>query len=806
MKRAFYLLVLLGFYLSELSAQSSNDSIKYIQSMPYESVYLQLNQEVFETGNEIRFRALVLQSQNLQPSDHSSVLYVNLRRKVDGAKTHEKSFAIKEGIADGQLVLMDTLQPGAYDLIAFTTASLDNQLKSLKTIMVRNKVIPDALIRTSFDQDFYRKGDDFKLEIQATSKRGEPLNDLEVKFELFDGKRRRGRSKENTNSEGKAIFESTFSEKFDQPEIQISVEYRENKEVLNLELPLKDPAELQVGFYPEGGHMVNGVLSLVALKIEGWGPEFSSSNPEIIDQTGRVVSYANVNSEGLGTFNLIPSEESTYQLRIDANGEQTFDLPEAKSFGYVLHLRKQKGNDIEIGVMQSNGIASDSLQIEVSQRGVQKWLGKFVTKNQGALIKVDDLDLGMGIASIKLFDSQNNVLAERLFFAELDKRVHVSVEYEQKNFGPKEKIDLKFIAKDEEGQPVEGVFGVSLTDEAYKPVFEKTNIMSYYLFNNELRTSTQTAELFSKDDQLEMIDLILLTAGWRAYEWEIVEELQDPILVDGIFGSIKTDELPRRFYTKSTGFKQAQSLKVASAFGMISLSIDTATATFFLPSELLSTSEGQLIFLIPENLPKTSLEVKTVLSEFSINDHQLFHQNKIALKERNWNILPQVLTDITRLDDIEVSAQQDNYGRNFGADLGFKFSTHDYVCQYGILNCRNHKTGQKPIHGEFYRYNDGRPVQYLSPTMAENKRLFVKGVSAIPDYYSPDYEVETERLLLPDFRTNLVWLTRLKTDENGEATHSFYTSDVRSIYLGNVDFHTTDGRLGVGSFQINVLK
>jgi hypothetical protein len=68
------------------------------------------------------------------------------------------------------------------------------------------------------------------------------------------------------------------------------------------------------------------------------------------------------------------------------------------------------------------------------------------------------------------------------------------------------------------------------------------------------------------------------------------------------------------------------------------------------------------------------------------------------------------------------------------------------------------------------------------------------GLLATREFYTPVYDTEQQRSSrLPDFRHVLYWMPNVKTDTSGEATLTFYTSDLKGQYQVQVQGITTEG-------------
>ena len=74
------------------------------------------------------------------------------------------------------------------------------------------------------------------------------------------------------------------------------------------------------------------------------------------------------------------------------------------------------------------------------------------------------------------------------------------------------------------------------------------------------------------------------------------------------------------------------------------------------------------------------------------------------------------------------------------------------------------------------------------------------------EFYQPNYDQETGEVLVPDFRNTLLWEPSVFTNENGEATLSFFCSDINTDFVGRIEGVSDDGLLGAGTFKFTVRK
>ncbi len=74
--------------------------------------------------------------------------------------------------------------------------------------------------------------------------------------------------------------------------------------------------------------------------------------------------------------------------------------------------------------------------------------------------------------------------------------------------------------------------------------------------------------------------------------------------------------------------------------------------------------------------------------------------------------------------------------------------------------------------------------------------LTVHGFSRVKEFYEPDYSDASQDSFLYDYRNTLAWFPQLKTDENGKAEISFYTSDISNRFRLEANGLDASGNFG----------
>lgn len=150
----------------------------------------------------------------------------------------------------------------------------------------------------------------------------------------------------------------------------------------------------------------------------------------------------------------------------------------------------------------------------------------------------------------------------------------------------------------------------------------------------------------------------------------------------------------------------------------------------------------------------------------------------------------------------------------------------DYVGQCGWLNCPACGSGTKPIEGMTYSElkpdkkikanshpfpfgaDDYEKKPYHYPKYTEEellkkfKMVITKGFYQHAPFYTPDYATADKQV--SDTRNVLYWNPLILTNENGEATIQFYTSDIQSSFTIIATAVGINGNTGSNSSYFHV--
>lgn len=288
--------------------------------------------------------------------------------------------------------------------------------------------------------------------------------------------------------------------------------------------PVEKFDKVDVTFFPEGGHLVNGIPSQVAFKA-------TDKNGQGIDVTGTVLNDRNQEittfaslHHGMGVFNVCP-DSTNFKVKINYQDKMyTFRLPEIEPHGYVLTANSKTKDHLLLQLQKSANFRGDTLGISVVCRGkVCKFYLSDMVSQSSIILKIPKAELPTGIHQITVFNQKGVHLAQRMVFVNNDDYIRIVGNYTKKELKPFEKIQMDFALSDQQDQPVETTFSLAVRDAATDlPGHYADNLKSDLLLSSDLKGFIEDASYYLEADDpthRTALDLLLMVQGWSRYSW-----------------------------------------------------------------------------------------------------------------------------------------------------------------------------------------------------------------------------------------------------------------------------------------------
>lgn len=284
-------------------------------------------------------------------------------------------------------------------------------------------------------------------------------------------------------------------------------------------LPVQQ-SSLDLQFFPEGGNLVQGILSKVAFKVLVGNGLGRGVKGKIFNGNQEVGTFES-NQLGMGVFALLPEKGKTYTAQIEGL-DQTFFLPAAQESGLVMAVTNSpKSDEVVIKFLASEKSPGKSVFLLAHSRGLVCATGQVDLSNQVAFVRIPKKEFPTGIAQLTAIDENGLPLTERLIFINHQDHLQIKITTDKDTYQPREPVRLEIEAKTKEGKPARANLSLRVVDsDQLGESDHRASILSHLLLSSELKGHIQDPGYYfdpKNQDREEAIDYLMLTQGWRKF-------------------------------------------------------------------------------------------------------------------------------------------------------------------------------------------------------------------------------------------------------------------------------------------------
>lgn len=465
MKKKLFVLVLLMQAVLSAGAQDMLDSLQSsmaLNSQVQEKVYVHTDNNCYFIGDTIWYKAYVVRADNLQPTDMSKVLYVELL-SPDGLLVQRQRVIIgNNSFTNGQFALTDSLYSGYYEIRAYTRWMLNFNVSERRYDRVDRRMFYTHWMA----KDFFRDWDGLCSRVLPVYSKPENEGDYATKRMYWRPKQ---------------------------------------------EIEKPRPDKLYVAFYPEGGHLVKGVPCRVAFEI-------TDQYGKALDLEGSLDNGQKLKAThmGRGVVELTSGDrraEATFRWK---DKSWKFKLPEPEDNGISLRLDK--------GILSLSSAVTEKQPVAVAWlcRGRLEKFDRLTMTDGKASLPLPGGSLATGINEALVFDSEARPVASRLFFVNHhDLADTLTVTMPKIDYEPFEPVRVELGASSKD---VGGTVSVSIRDKGTEDdSYDDGNVMTDMLLSGDLRGFVAYPSWYFRSDSPERkdaLDVLMMVQGWRKYRPE----------------------------------------------------------------------------------------------------------------------------------------------------------------------------------------------------------------------------------------------------------------------------------------------
>jgi TonB-dependent SusC/RagA subfamily outer membrane receptor len=541
----FCFLVSFGFISNDdLLKKLLDNFATYHQKNIQEKVYIHTDKPYYSIGDEIWFKAYVVDAQFLTPTPQSSILNVDLINQKDSIKKTLR-IPLVAGFGYGNFKLTDSLEEGNYRLRAYTTwmRNFGDEFYFDRTIKIGNSWSNQVITNVSYQ--FAKDGTDEKVTalINYSNIDGFPYANKEVSYNVVLDFRNLAKGKAITDDKGNVTINFVNDKPFlsKTGNLNTSLKIAEST-IVNKQIPIKGTSnDVDIQFFPEGGELLENVRNRVAFKAVGSDGLGKAVKGYVQDLEGNKVVNFTSKHLGMGVFTLIPATNKPLEAIVTFidGSEKTIKLPNAKAEGIIVNVNSAFQDSVLVRVV-ANGTFLDKNKGK-SFTVIAQNSGKIIFTAQSALnslafaTKLPKSRFPSGITQFTLFNEYMLPVSERLIFIAPKDTLSLDLATDKTNFKQREKTKISIVAKDAEGNPVIGSFSMSVIDESLVPLEEEKlhTIFTDLLLVSDIKGYVENPNYYFtdiNDEKVYNLDILMMTQGWRRFKWQNITNNSYPLL------------------------------------------------------------------------------------------------------------------------------------------------------------------------------------------------------------------------------------------------------------------------------------
>jgi alpha-2-macroglobulin-like protein len=491
-----------------------------------EKVYLHIDRTLLEPGESVWFTAYVRNADNLQASNMSDVVYVEVLNPQQQI-LQTMQLDASTGAAKGEYNFLSNLPGGIYTLRAYTNWMKNTNEVFERTITLQKTVLPNLNLKMEFERKAHGPGDICIARLDAHALDNTALSMTEINGSIRLDGQETGTCAAKTDQNGRAYLRFELPKDLQTTDglLQIQIQYKGSTESISRAIPIV-LNRIDLTFFPEGGDAIEGLPCRMGFKAVNEFGKAADIEGEIVNEQGHIITTFGSYHNGMGAFEFVPNSDK-YKARImkPFESDELIVLPDAKPNGYALRVQSM---DDQKAIIEITGTKRGKLHlVVVAQDSIVQYKSIQLATDETYKVLIPTINLPMGIVRVTLFDDQKNALAERLFFVGHDRRLKIDIQTDQTQYLPRQAVNMQLLVRDNLGKPVKGRFSLAVCDEN-QLVFaddKQGHILASMLLEQEVRGEIEEPNFYfdpTEPKSQQSLDYLLMTQGWRRFQWKDV--------------------------------------------------------------------------------------------------------------------------------------------------------------------------------------------------------------------------------------------------------------------------------------------
>ena len=499
--------------------------VDYFSHYPQEKVLLITDKSTYKPGEKIWFNAFVSKGDDSQSKAESGELQIKLYDSK-GRQVVNETFRTKGSATPGDLTIPTSLTKGNYFLMGSTSAQVSPDEITYTPITIDPMYSNHLTIKTFAKDSISISGQKNELYVVLQDIYGEIKKNTQIKYQIKNGTEIVEKGKLKTDDKGKAVIPFTLPSKTNGEPFMC--ELTDTKEEWKHEVFLPSNLDpLVINFFPEGGTLLAGVNTKIGYTaFNKWGMPVDIEG-SVVNQDRKQVAIIKTFTSGLGLFSVETVAKSKLNLVISGKtGQgQTFALPDAKPSGLALSVLKAEPDFISTMYVFADK-QKHSLALTVTKGGNLYWASDVDIDGIGR-IKIPTENLPQGICQLSAFDKDGKFLASRLVYVDKKQLLKVTIEPEKNTLKQGDNMKIKIRMTDENDVPVKGIVSLSVSDNFRKN--DKTSQLAEYIMGGsalETPFSLISHVFHYQISNNALMDVFLISNRQKGFDWQKIMQFK----------------------------------------------------------------------------------------------------------------------------------------------------------------------------------------------------------------------------------------------------------------------------------------
>jgi len=507
-----------GFRESDPATQLIQSLQNWLGENPVEKVYLFTDKPIYAPGESIWYRAWLVNGLTHTANSPSGVLYVELFGP-DRSVIATQRVRVESSATLGDIALPDTITAGTYRLRAYT-----QWMRNAGEAYFFDRTITVAAgTRSPTGPQFSiikkERGDSLFLTLHLPRNSRNQIADGRLRWTLINDDTPIGSENPRLTLDGSVDIAAWVSDSIAVKDLFMEIDYK--GDIQRHPVP-QFRTYYEVALLPEGGNLIEGLPSRVAVQVTDRFGKAVSVQGFIQDDRGHLVTEFSTEKDGIAIVELMPEAGRSYRANVPYQA-LIFRSSEHRVMreGVSLYVDGAESDIIPIQIQASHNI-QQPLMVLGHVRGEVGFMARSTPGVSEFTAQIPRTRFRSGWVHITVFDANGSPLAERLVFNDVDDVINTTITTSKPEYSTRELVRVDIETRSINGDAALSDMAVSVTSEALVPdsLWRQMDIKQWLLAGSDLEGGVT----WKSGLDLASMERVALTKGWRRFNWSTMAD------------------------------------------------------------------------------------------------------------------------------------------------------------------------------------------------------------------------------------------------------------------------------------------